>query len=89
MIVNETIKKELSKIDDSSNRKTEIKYNNNTIERKIPTEKIIPKQNETQHERLYNKSEQNAQMRNKEELHSKQKDTNYSQDYISKKKQNL
>lgn len=87
MIVNETIKKELSKIDDSSNRKTEIKYNNNTIERKIPTEKIIPKQNETQHERLYNKSEQNDQMRNKEELHSKQKDTNYSQDYISKKKE--
>jgi len=87
MIVNETIKKELSKIDDSSNRKTEINYNNNRIERKTPTEKITPKQNETQYESLYNKSNQHGNTKPKEETHIKPVNTNYLQDYVSKKEE--
>ena len=85
MIVNETIKKELSKIDDSSNRKTEIKYNNHTIERKIPTEEIAPQQNETQYERLYNKNNQNIGSPSKEDSYIKPTNINYSQDYVLKK----
>lgn len=76
MIINKTIKKELSEIDDSSNRKTEISFNK--IERQIPIDKKIVKENEVKYERNYNQHD-HQQKTPKKEIDIEKINTNHLQ----------